>query len=255
MIKKFIYIIFISIFLAILSQAPVWAQFIPRVLKRVTPPNPPAQVDFEGQFIPGDHHELVFVTSYGCHACQTAKKVIAEVRAKAPANVKVVDIPVYNAFIPAYLRTWAIFYLTLTKMGIEEKLRDEIFELTLQIDNIGPGGKIPLGSIVDQFSFLNARGYNGSDFLKIAVSNDIRSILKDIIDFTTPKSILVVPIVIIDGKYYYTFPEKTDGFTDYLLDYVKTHPKGASPKTSPKTPEPKPSEPNTPGLTVTSLAY
>jgi hypothetical protein len=46
--------------------------------------------------------------------------------------------------------------------------------------------------------------------------------------------------VIIDGKNYYTFPDKLDGFADYLLDYVKTHPKGESPKTTPKAPSPEP---------------
>jgi hypothetical protein len=103
--------------------------------------------------------------------------------------------------------------------------------------------------------FLNARGYNGGEYLNVAISREIFLMTRAISDFITAKSILIAPILIIDGKYYYTFPENTDGFADYLLDYVKTHPKDASPKTSPKTPSPKPSEPKTPGLTVTSLAY
>jgi thiol-disulfide isomerase/thioredoxin len=152
MIKNSIYILFISIFLAILSQAPVWAQVKPRILDKVIPPNPPALLDFEGQFIPGDNRELIFVTSYGCHACQTAKKVIAEVNAKAPANVKVADLPLVNNFLPPQIKAWAGLSLTLTKMGLEEKLRDEIYELTLPAEKIGFRGKVPLGTLNEHFS-------------------------------------------------------------------------------------------------------
>ncbi|MDR1609114.1 MAG: hypothetical protein LBT38_12025 [Deltaproteobacteria bacterium] len=260
MIKNFIYGLFVSIFLALLFQAPVWAQVKLESLERVTPPNPPGQVPFEGQFLPGDNHELIFVTSYGCQPCQTAKKVIAEVRAKAPANVRVLDIPLTNNFVPRHVQAWAVFSLVLKKWGLEEKLLNEIFELTLPAENMNSGDKIPLGGIDEHFSFLNARGYNGDEYLKLIGSYEINLGLQGISHFTTRKAILTVPIVVIDGKYYYTFPAELDGFADYLLDYVKTHPKGESPKATPKAPSPKPSDPTTPdpktpGLTVTSLAY
>jgi thiol-disulfide isomerase/thioredoxin len=157
MIKNFIYVLFISIFLAILSQAPVWAQVKLESLERVTPPNPPGQTPFEGQFLPGDNHELIFMTTYGCHPCQTAKKVIAEVRAKAPANVRVLDIPLINNFVPRHVQAWAIFSLVLKKWGLEEKLLDEIFELTASAEYIDTGGKFPLGDFDEHFFFFLKR--------------------------------------------------------------------------------------------------
>jgi hypothetical protein len=245
--KAFIWLIAIS--LAVVGETLALAQPSPsRPLAKVIIPGPPGKLKPEGKLNPGTQHEVIFFFWYGCQECRQTHKIVDKLKPLLPPNTELLVEPILNKKLPNVLASQGVFYLALERLGIEATLREEIFETILaytahksymEID------KIPLRSLLQQLEFIAKRGYSREKFMEAIRSINVLQHAELINTFTATKGIFSVPIVVVDGKYYYTYAQNMDDFPKHIANFVKSlGPMDSSPPLSPFSPRPQPPRPS-----------
>jgi thiol:disulfide interchange protein DsbA len=149
--------------------------------------------------------EVVILSWYGCGTCRRTDSTTNMFGDSLPEDVRVVKLPAMFEDNDEWYNHAKLF-LVLEELGLESKLRSNVFETVQQAASpTGHSGSYGLISRESQETYALTKGISKADFNSAYDSPNVEGKLARIRSFVSNAALDAVPGMIINGRYVFTF--------------------------------------------------